>query len=71
MVLISCIFSALFDAVFNSNDVIINLGFKEINIAKDYANVWYYIKIIFSISFILANIVYSNTIYKTIEKNIS
>ena len=68
MVLISCIFSALFDAVFNSNDVIINLGFKEINIAKDYANVWYYIKIIFSISFILANIVYSNIIYKTIEK---
>ena len=68
MVLISCIFSALFDAVFNSNDVIINLGFKEINIAKDYADVWYYIKIIFSISFILANIVYSNIIYKTIEK---
>ena len=68
MVLISCIFSALFDAVFNSNDVIINLGFKEINIAKDYANVWYYIKIIFSISFVLANIVYSNIIYKKIEK---
>ena len=68
MVLISCIFSALFDAVFNSNDVIINLGFKEINIARDYADVWYYIKIIFSISFVLANIVYSNIIYKKIEK---
>ena len=68
MVLISCIFSVLFDAVFNSNDVIINLGFKEINIARDYADVWYYIKIIFSISFVLANIVYSNIIYKKIEK---
>ena len=31
-------------------------------------SVWYYIKIVFSITFILANIVYSNTIYKKIEK---
>ena len=52
----------------NLNESIIKLGYKEFNIAKDYPEVWYYVKIAYIISFVCSNIIYLNYIYLKLEK---
>ena len=52
----------------NLNESIIKLGYKEFNIAKDYPEVWYYVKIAYIISFVCSNIIYLNYVYLKLEK---
>ncbi len=63
---ICCIFYNLFYSLLNSKQIIISYGIKSFNIVSEYPQIWYYIKIIYAISFVFANIIYLNFIYSKI-----
>ena len=66
--MICLIFLNLFYSVFNSKEVIITYGIKTLNIVSEYPKIWYYLKVIYIISFIFSNIIYINYIYSKISK---
>ena len=41
---------------------------REFNIVSEYPKFWYYLKIIFNISFVVSNIIYSNYVYEKMLK---
>ena len=67
MTIFLCILVFVYNSLFISNEVIIKLGFKKFNIAKEYPKVWHYLKITYIISFIYSNILYLNFIYSKFE----
>ena len=70
MAIISCIFVYIYNQIFESNEIIINLGYKEFNMVKEYPNIWYYLKIIYSVSFFYSNIIYLRFFYSMLKKSI-
>ena len=67
MTLFLCIsiifFSRILYPIFNSNEVIITYGLEPFDINRDYPKMWYYLKIIYMVTFIFSNLIYSNFIY--------
>lgn len=60
----------MFRPLINSNEIIIIYGLKNINLVKECPVVWYYLKLIYVITFIFSNIVYLNYVYSKIIKKI-
>jgi len=56
----------LFHPLLISKQIIISYGIKSFNIVSEYPKIWYYLKIIYVISFVFANIIYLNFIYSKI-----
>ena len=70
MAIISCIFVYIYNQIFESNEIIINLGYKKFNMVKEYPSLWYYLKIIYSISFFYSNIIYLRFFYSMLKNSI-
>ena len=57
----------ILNPVFISNNVIVNLGFKILDITQ-YTKEWYYLKLTYMISFIFSSIIYLNFFYSKLFK---
>ena len=58
-----CILYLIFNSLFYSSNVILNLPFGSFDISSKYPDLWNKIKSLYILFFILSNVIYSNMIY--------
>ena len=62
--------SKILNPIFQAKELIITYGIKPFDICQKNAKLWYYIKIIYCITFIFSNIIFSNFIFNKINKTV-
>ena len=68
LIISSILIFKFLNPIFSANEIIITYGIEPFDICSKIPELWYYIKIIYVISFIFSNLIYSNFIYSKISK---
>ena len=68
LIISSILIFEFLNPIFSANEIIITYGIEPFDICSKIPELWYYIKIIYVISFIFSNLIYSNFIYSKISK---